>query len=252
MASSLTLDGKVAYVTGSTRGIGNAIARSFASAGAAVVVNGRTSRDVTEALAAELTEIHGTTCLAAHADQRDSEAVKQIFRDIFATYGRLDILVNNAGILDDALLGMFPEASIDDSFAVNTIALIRNMQSATLLMRRTNSGSIINIASIIGTHGNAGEVVYGATKAAVIGMTLSAAKELAPVGIRVNAIAPGFIDTDMTRSLPPAKFQERLASVGMGRIGTPQDVANVALFLATDGSAYVTGQVIGVDGSMVI
>ena len=119
-------------------------------------------------------------------------------------------------------------------------------------MRRGGSGSIINISSIIGTHGNPGEVVYGATKAAVLGMTRSAAKELAPVGIRVNAIAPGFIDTDLTRSLPPERFAERLASVGMGRIGTPQDVANVALFLASDASAYVTGQVIGVDGSMVI
>ena len=252
MASPSTLDGKVAYVTGSTRGIGNAIARSFAAAGAAVVVNGRTSRDVTEALAAELTERHGTKCLAAHADQRDREAVKQVFRDVFATYGRLDILVNNAGILDDGLLGMIPESSIDDSFAINTVALIRNMQSAARLMRRTGSGSIINISSIIGTHGNPGEVVYGATKAAVIGMTRSAAKELAPIGIRVNAIAPGFIDTDLTRSLPAARFEERLASVGMGRIGTPQDVANVALFLASDASSYVTGQVIGVDGSMVI
>jgi 3-oxoacyl-[acyl-carrier protein] reductase len=252
MASHSTLDGKVAYVTGSTRGIGNAIARTFAAAGAAVVVNGRTSRDAVEALAAELTELHGTTCLAAYADQRDQEAVKGVFRDVFATYGRLDILVNNAGILDDGLLGMISESSIDESFAVNTVALIRNMQSAARLMRRAGSGSIINIASIIGTHGNPGEVVYGATKAAVVGMTRSAAKELAPVGIRVNAIAPGFIDTDLTRSIPPARFAERLASVGMGRIGTPQDVANVALFLASDASAYVTGQVIGVDGSMVI
>ncbi|MEA2538580.1 MAG: 3-oxoacyl-[acyl-carrier protein] reductase [Chloroflexota bacterium] len=252
MASHSSLEGKVAYVTGSTRGIGNAIARSFAAAGAAVVVNGRASRDAVEALAAELTERHGTACLAAFADQRDQDAVKRVFQDVFATYGRLDILVNNAGILDDGLLGMIAESSVDDSFAVNTLALIRNMQSAARLMRRTGSGSIINISSIIGTRGNPGEVVYGATKAAVVGMTLSAAKELAPAGIRVNAIAPGFIDTDLTRSLPPARFEERLASVGMGRIGTPQDVANVALFLASDASAYVTGQVIGVDGSMVI
>lgn len=252
MASRSTLEGKVAYVTGSTRGIGNAIARTFAEAGAAVIVNGRTSREAVESLAAELTERHGTTCLAAYADQRDQDAVKQVFRDVFATYGRLDVLVNNAGILDDGLLGMISESSVDDSFAINTLALIRNMQSATRLMRRGGSGSIINISSIIGTHGNPGEVVYGATKAAVLGMTRSAAKELAPVGIRVNAIAPGFIDTDLTRSLPPERFAERLASVGMGRIGTPQDVANVALFLASDASAYVTGQVIGVDGSMVI
>jgi 3-oxoacyl-[acyl-carrier protein] reductase len=252
MASTSALEGKVAYVTGSTRGIGNAIARTFAAAGAAVVVNGRTSPDAVRALAAELTERHGVECLAAPADQRDEEAVKGVFRDIFSTYGRLDVLVNNAGILDDALLGMISESSIEDSFAINAVALIRNMQSAARLMRRGGAGSIINISSIIGTHGNPGEVVYGATKAAVIGMTKSAAKELAPAGIRVNAIAPGFIDTDLTRSLPANHFDERLASVGMGRIGVPQDVANVALFLASDASAYVTGQVIGVDGSMVV
>ena len=252
MPSPWTLDGKVAYVTGSTRGIGNAIARSFAAQGAAVVVNGRRSADVVAGLAEELSGCFGTTCIGVFADQRDTQAVRQIYQRIFSTYGRLDVLVNNAGILDDGLLGMTAEASIKDTFEVNTLAVVRNMQAASRLMRRGGSGSIINIASIIGTNGNAGEVVYGGSKAAVIGMTKSAAKELASAGIRVNAIAPGFIDTDLTRSMAPSKFDERLASVGMGRIGQPQDVANVALFLASDMSAYVTGQVIGVDGSMIL
>ena len=252
MVSISTLNGRVAYVTGSTRGIGNAIARLFASQGAAVVVNGRQSPEAVAALAAELTEVAGTRCIGIHADQADPAAVKAAYAEIFSTYGRLDVLVNNAGILEDALLGMIPESSMSDTFEVNAIALIRNMQVAARLMRRAQSGSIINLSSIMGVHGNPGEVVYAATKAAVIGMTKAAAKELAPTGIRVNAIAPGFIDTDLTRSIPRAAFEQRLSSVGMGRIGRPEDVANVALFLASDAASYVTGQVIGVDGSMVV
>jgi 3-oxoacyl-[acyl-carrier protein] reductase len=252
MTSPLTLEGKVAYVTGSTRGIGNAIARVLAAQGAAVVVNGKASEAAVAALADELSAEHGTKCIGIFADQRDPTAISGAYRQIFATYGRLDVLVNNAGILDDALLGMIQEQSILETFETNTLAVLRNMQSATRLMRRGGGGSIINISSIIGVMGNPGEAVYGASKAAVIGLTKSAAKELAPMGIRVNAIAPGFIDTDLTRAMVPARFDERLASVGMGRIGRPDDVANVALFLASSLSTYVTGQVIGVDGSMVI
>lgn len=245
------LDGKVAYVTGSTRGIGNAIARTFAEHGAAVVVNGHTSGERVAEVAASLRDRFGTPSLGILADQRDPEDARRAFRMIHTRFGRLDVLVNNAGVLDDALLGMISEDSIRDTFSVNATALIRNMQAASKLMRRQGFGSVINISSIIGTHGSAGEVVYGASKAAVIGMTKSAAKELAPAGIRVNAIAPGFIDTDLTRGLPPRVFEERLRSIGFGRIGRPEDVANVALFLASDLSAYVTGQTIGVDGAMV-
>lgn len=246
------LEGKVAYVTGSTRGIGNAIARTLAAEGVAVVVNGHQDPDAVVSLGEELSRAHGTRCMGVVADQRDGTQISAAFSTIFKSYGRLDILVNNAGIVDDALLGMIGDRSITDTFDTNAIALIKTMQLATRLMRRTGAGSIINMASIMGVHGNAGEVVYAAAKAAVIGMTKSAAKELAPIGIRVNAIAPGFIDTDMTRALTPALHAERLASVGMGRIGQPQDVANVAAFLACDLSSYVTGQVIGVDGAMVV
>jgi 3-oxoacyl-[acyl-carrier protein] reductase len=252
MASPLRLDGKVAYVTGSTRGIGNAIARTFAAHGARVIVNGHTLPDAPERIAAELSEAHGNECIGISADQRDPTAAKAAFTRIFSTYGRLDILVNNAGVVDDALLGMIRDASIGDTFEVNTLAVVRNVQLGSRLMRRNGGGSIINISSIMGVLGNAGEVVYAGSKAAVIGITRSAAKELAPVGIRVNALAPGFIDTDLTRSLAPDIHATRLASVGMGRIGQPQDVANVALFLASDLSAYVTGQVIGVDGAMIV
>lgn len=252
MASPLRLDGQVAYVTGSTRGIGRSIAETFAAQGASVVVNGHTRRDAPEELAAELTARFGTKCLGIPADQRRPEEISAAFSTIHRTYKRLDILVNNAGIVDDALLGMISESSITHTFDVDALAIIRNMQLATRLMRRTGSGSIVNIASIMGVVGNAGEVVYASAKAAVIGATRSAAKELAPVGIRVNAIAPGFIDTDLTRGLDPTIHAQRLESVGMGRIGQPQDVANVALFLASGLSAYVTGQVVGVDGSMIV
>jgi 3-oxoacyl-[acyl-carrier protein] reductase len=149
-------------------------------------------------------------------------------------------------------MGMISEASITNTFDTDALAIVRNMQLASRLMRRNGSGSIINSSSIMGVQGNAGEVVYASAKAAVIGATKAAAKELAPLGIRVNAIAPGFIDTDLTRALRPDLFELRVASIGMGRIGQPQDVANVVLFLAGPLSAYVTGQVIGIDGSMIV
>jgi 3-oxoacyl-[acyl-carrier protein] reductase len=252
MTSPLRLDGRVAYVTGSTRGIGNATARTLAAHGATVVVNGRASADTVARVAREIGDESGIEALGIHADQGVAEQAQGAFRTIFSELGRLDILVNNAGIIDDALLGMISEQSIDRTFAVNALAIVRNMQSAAKLMRRTGGGSIVNISSIVGTHGNAGEVVYGGSKAAVIGMTKSAAKELAPQGVRVNAIAPGFIDTDLTRSLPESVREDWKGRIGSGRAGTPQDVANVALFLAGDLSDHVTGQVIGVDGSLVV
>ena len=147
---------------------------------------------------------------------------------------------------------MISSAKLEEAYRVNALGTIYIMQYASRMMMKHKAGSIINTSSIVGVHGNAGQVAYAASKAAVIGITTSAAKELAPLGIRVNAIAPGFIDTDMVRSLSPEKFKERLDSIKMGRIGTPQDVANCALFLASDLSSYITGQVIGVDGGMLI
>jgi 3-oxoacyl-[acyl-carrier protein] reductase len=252
MTSPSLLDGKVAYVTGSTRGIGLATAHAFAAHGATVVVNGRTSADTVALRAKEIAAEHGVETLGVHADQSVPDEANGAFREIFKTYGRLDVLVNNAGIIDDAVIGMISERSIADTFATNALALIRNTQSAAKLMRRSGGGSIVNVSSIVGTHGSATEVVYSATKASVLGLTKSAAKELAPVGVRVNAVAPGFIDTDLTRGLPPDVHAEWLARVGAGRIGRPEDVADVVLFLASDLSRYVTGQVIGVDGSLVL
>ena len=246
------LEGKVAYVTGSSRGIGAAVAETFASYGASVIINGHSDPAALSAAAARISARHGVRVEAIAADQADPQQIGSSYRYIFGSFKRLDILVNNAGVLDDALLGMISDEALERTFQVNTLAVARNMQSATRLLSRAGSGSIINVSSIVGVNGNAGQVTYAGSKAAVLGMTRSAAKELAPKQVRVNAIAPGFIATDMTSSLAAAKYEERLASIGMGRIGTSQDVANVALFLASDLSSYVTGQVIGVDGSMLI
>lgn len=243
---------KVCFITGSSRGIGLAVAKVFAAHGGRIVLNGRSKLDELHAEAEALRSEFGVEVSCLFGDVSDPDVVESFYRQIFKDYKRLDCLVNNAGILDDSLVGMVKNDAIDRTLAINTKAVIYNVRSASRLLQRSGGGSIINLSSIIGTNGNAGQVVYGASKAAVIGITKSASKELAPFQIRVNAIAPGFIDTDMTRGLPEAKFKERLASIKMGRIGTAQDIANTALFLASDLSSYVTGQVIGVDGGMLI
>lgn len=246
------LEGKIAFVTGSTQGIGWATAQRFGAEGAVVILNGHTDQAlldqrVDELEAASGTEVWGTLC-----DVADPGQIRDVYQQIFRRHKRLDVLVNNAGIMQDALLGMIPDDVVQQTFAINTFGAIHNLQAAARLMSRAKSGSIINVSSIVGLTGNEGQVVYGASKAAVIGLTRSAAKELAPQNIRVNAVAPGFIETDMTAQLPEEKYEERLASIKMGRIGKPGDVADVILFLASDLSRYVTGQVIGVDGGMLI
>ncbi|UAK73767.1 SDR family NAD(P)-dependent oxidoreductase [Aeromonas enteropelogenes] len=245
------LQGKRVVITGAGRGIGLAIARQFAAQGAELWLNGRDEQAITrmaEALGVEF----GVPCMPLCFDVADPQAVKQAFQQLFGQTRQLDVLVNNAGVLDDALLGMVQQQQIERTFATNSYSTLYCSQYAARLMQRSGGGCIINMASIIGRVGNAGQAVYAGSKAAVIGITQSLAKELAASQIRVNAIAPGFIDTDMARSLPPAKFDERVASIAMGRIGTPDEVASVALFLASDLSRYVTGQVIGVDGGMLI
>ncbi|MEB3196604.1 MAG: glucose 1-dehydrogenase [Candidatus Sericytochromatia bacterium] len=246
------LEGKVAYITGATRGIGWETAQLFARHGATVLINGHRDADALAARVDALKQLGSRESLGFLGDVADPAEVGRIYQAIFKAFKRLDVLVNNAGVLEDGLVGMVPRETVERVMAVNALGPIYNLHAAARLMSRARRGSIINISSIIGTHGNAGQTVYGASKAAVIGLTYSAAKELAPQNIRVNAVAPGYIATDMIRNLPPEKHQERVDSIKLGRVGTPTDVAQANLFLASELSSYITGQVIGVDGGMLI
>ena len=247
----LRLEGRLAYVTGASQGIGWAVARSLAGQGAHVVLGGRDA-SLLEARSKELKAAHGQPADFLVADVANAAEIRAAFAALFRRHRRLDILVNNAGVLGDARLGMISDETIEHTFAVNAHAAILHLQSAVRLMQRSGAGSIINISSIIGLQGNAGQCVYAASKAALVGLTLAAAKELAPLKIRVNAVAPGYIATRMVEHLEPKVHAERLASIKMGRVGQPEDVANAVLFFASGLSAYVTGQVLGVDGGMVV
>lgn len=248
----LLMEGRVAAVTGATRGIGLATARALARHGASVVILGRGEEALQRAKDRITLETPDAQVDVVQCDLAQPDSVRDAFQAIFKRHRQLHALVANAGVLDDALIGMVRPAQIERVFSVNTYGVLYGAQYASRLIARSGGGSIVNVASIIGTHGNVGQAVYGGSKAAVIGITLSLAKELAPQNVRVNAVAPGFIDTDMARSIGPEKVAERIASIRMGRIGQPEEVADVALFLASDLSRYVTGQVIGVDGGMVI
>lgn len=248
----IDLSGRVAAVTGSSRGIGLAIANCLAEHGASIILNGVRDRTALAARAEEISASYSVPVLPVLADVSSEEGAQQLVKAAHQEFRRLDIMVNNAGVLRDGLIGMIGASDIDETLRINLRGVISGTQAAARLMVRRKSGSIINITSIIGRFGNRGQLVYGASKAGVIGATYSAAKELAASGIRVNAIAPGFIDTDMARSISKEIFEERVRSVAMGRIGTSDDIANAALFFASDLSAYVTGQVLGVDGGMLI
>lgn len=245
------LKNKIVLITGATRGIGKATAIACAANGAELVINGRNAEKL-EKLKVALESEYKVNVHTLTYDVQDVSEIKKAFLWIKKNLGKLDAVVNNAGVLDDALLGMVNEQQVAKTFAVNIEAVIYHMQYASRLMIKQKSGAIVNVSSIIGRVGNAGQTVYGASKSAVIGATYSASKELAPYNIRVNAVSPGFIETDMTKQLTEDKYNERLKEIKMNRIGKPEEVANTILFLISDLSSYVTGQVIGVDGGMVI
>ena len=244
------LENKVAVVTGGGRGIGEAIARRLAGEGAAVALCD-VMLDTAAQVAADLTKA-GTTARAYAVNVTDGQQVAEVAGRIVADFGLVDILVNNAGITRDKLLLRMSEADWDLVLGVNLKGAFLFSKALIPSMLKHDSGAIVNIASIVGVKGNAGQANYSASKAGLIGLTKTIAKEYAKRGIRANAVAPGFIQTAMTEKLTADQKQMQTDYIGLGRLGQPADVANVVLFLASDLSSYVTGQVIAVDGGLLI
>ena len=245
------LRNKVCFVTGSGRGLGRAIAEAFVQAGAIVYANDIEDGSL-DSLAQELGQDKQTRLTPLYFDVADTQKCKEAITRISREQGRLDVLVNNAGVMKDALIGAVTKPLIERTFDVNVFATMELLQLAAKLMMRHNSGSIINMSSIVGITGNPGQLVYSATKGAIISLTKTAAKELAPRNIRVNAIAPGMIDTDMMRSIGEKHLAVHLSNIPMGRLGRPVEIANACLFLASDMSSYVTGHILVADGSVMV
>ena len=243
------LEGKVALITGAARGIGKAIALKYASEGCNVaftdLVIDENGKKTEEEIAAFGVKAKGYASNAA-----DFEATHNVVAEVVKDFGRIDILVNNAGITKDGLMMRMTEGQWDAVIGVNLKSAFNFVHAVTPVMMRQRSGSIINMASVVGVHGNAGQCNYSASKAGMIGLAKSIAQELGSRGIRANVIAPGFIITDMTAGLSEEVKAEWCKKIPLRRGGTPEDVANIATFLASDMSSYVSGQVIQVDGGM--
>lgn len=245
------LDGKTAIVTGASRGIGAAIAKHLANEGARVVVNYSGSQSKAEDVVKEI-EAAGGEAFAIQASVADSESVTGMITATMERFGSVDILVNNAGITRDNLLMRMKESEWDDVINTNLKGVFLCTKAVTRQMMKQRAGRIINIASIVGVSGNAGQANYVAAKAGVIGLTKTTAKELASRNINVNAIAPGFITTEMTEELPEEVKTQMLTQIPLAKLGNPEDVAKAVVFLASDDSTYITGQTLHVDGGMVM
>lgn len=243
------LDGKVALITGATRGIGRGMALKFAQQGATVVFTYASSEDKAKALEAELQAL-GVKAKAIKSDAADFNQAQKLIDDIVAEFGTVDIVVNNAGITRDGLLMRMTEQNWDEVINTNLKSVFNVTKAVQKVMLKARSGSIINISSVVGVKGNAGQANYAASKAGIIGFTKSVALELGSRNIRCNAIAPGFIETEMTAVLDEKVVQGWRDGIPLKRGGTPEDVANAALFLASDMSAYITGQTLNVCGGM--
>lgn len=243
------LEGKVALITGGTRGIGKAIALKYASEGANVAFTYVSNNGVAEQTAEEISSL-GVKCKGYISNAADFAAADETVKNVIADFGRIDILVNNAGITKDGLMLRMSEEQWDSVISVNLKSAFNFIHAVAPVMAKQRAGSIINMTSVVGVSGNAGQCNYAASKAGLIGLAKSIAKELGPRGIRANCIAPGFIETDMTSQLPEDLREQWSKSIPLRRAGKAEDVANVALFLASDLSAYVTGQVINCCGGM--
>ena len=243
------LEGKTALVTGATRGIGRAIAVKFALQGANIAFTFRQINNNAEELIKEI-ESMGVKCKGYAADAADFTATDTVVKEITADFGRIDILVNNAGITKDGLILRMSEEQWDAVITTNLKSAFNFTRAVVPVMAKQRAGSIINMSSVVGENGNAGQCNYSASKAGLIGLAKSIAKEMGPRGIRANCIAPGFIVTDMTSAISEEMRAEWAKTIPLRRAGTPEDVANVALFLASDMSSYVSGQVINCCGAM--
>lgn len=243
------LTGKVALVTGASRGIGKQTAITLAEYGASVIVNYNGSKEKAEAVVAEIKE-KGGNASAYGCNISDYTAVENMMKDLLQEYGRIDILVNNAGITKDGLLMKMSEEDYDAVLDTNLKGTFNCIKHISRQMLKQKSGRIINLSSVVGVYGNAGQVNYSASKAGVIGITKSVAKELGSRGITVNAVAPGFIVTEMTDAMSEDAKKQVAEHIAMKRLGDVKDVAETVAFLASDKAAYVTGQVICVDGGM--
>ena len=245
---------KTALVTGGSRGIGRTIAITLAESGMDIAINyfGEDNKGDAEELAETLTRDYGVAAEIFPCDVSDFDDVKEMVAAVKESFGRIDVLVNNAGITNDGLLMRMKESQFKSVIDVNLVGTFNCMRHVVPVMVKQRSGSIVNIASIVGIRGNAGQVNYSASKAGIIGMTKSAAKELGGRNITVNAVAPGFIETQMTAALGEEANEALAKSISLGRLGSTQDVANAVAFLAGDAATYITGQVLGVDGGMAL
>lgn len=245
------LQGKTALITGGVRGIGKGIAIAFAKQGANLLLVYRSNDEEADKTKA-LLEAEGAKVQLVKGDVADSACAREACTKAKEAFGSLDILVNNAGITNDKLMARMTLEDFIKVIDVNLNGSFHFLKYASAIMMKQKSGSIINMSSISGIAGNPGQINYSASKAGIIGMTKSAAKEMGRRGIRVNAIAPGFIETDMTGALTEEQKKQAVANISLKRMGKPEDIAGAALFLASDLGAYVTGQVIGVDGGLTI
>ena len=244
------LENKVCIITGAAQGIGKSIAERFVGDGAIVYACDLQEGSM-DVWAEQCVAVQGIGVIPLYLDVTDAAAVKSAFMSIFKREGRIDVLVNNAGVVFNKKIGMIVRPETEQMFRVNVIAVIEMVQLVSRLMARNGGGSIVNIASVTAVLGSPGQSAYSATKGAIMSFTKSAAKELAPLGIRVNAVAPGIVKTERFSELyeeSGEKIDTRIQKIALGRLGTPEDVANACAFLASDRASYISGQILGVDG----
>ena len=245
------LENKIALVTGASRGIGKAVAKELAAKGAFVIVNYNGSKEAAEQVVSEI-KASGKDAVSYQCDVSQYADCERMVTELIKTYQKIDILVNNAGITRDNLLMKMSEEDFDVVIDTNLKGTFHTMRFVSRAMLKQRSGRIINLSSVVGVTGNAGQTNYAASKAGVIGMTKTVARELASRDVTVNAIAPGFIETDMTGELSDRVKEQAILQIPLGKMGKPEDVAKLAGFLASDDAGYITGQVIHVDGGMVM